>query len=125
MPAESTGPATTAGRLVIDAGSAARSPATGRWQDRGDLVDVVVDGSGKSHNKTMKTMTGTVVDLDGCIGQRPPPRLENRMHTTFVLLQIYSLNIEFYQLQATNTKTGRPAQWALATWAPEGPVSSA
>ena len=43
----------------------------------------------------------------------------------FLLLQIYSLNIEFYQLQATNTKTGRPAQWALATWAPEGPVSSA
>ena len=42
-----------------------------------------------------------------------------------LLLQIYSLNIEFYQLQATNTKTGRPAQWALATWAPEGPVSSA
>ena len=41
-----------------------------------------------------------------------------------LLLQIYSLNIEFYQLQATNTKTGRPAQWALATWAPEGPVSS-
>ena len=42
-----------------------------------------------------------------------------------LLLQIYSLNFEFYQLQATNTKTGRPAQWALATWAPEGPVSSA
>ena len=42
-----------------------------------------------------------------------------------LLLQIYSLNIEFYQLQATHTKTGRPAQWALATWAPEGPVSSA
>ncbi len=42
----------------------------------------------------------------------------------FLLLQIYSLNFEFYQLQATNTKTGRPAQWALATWAPEGPVSS-
>ena len=41
-----------------------------------------------------------------------------------LLLQIYSLNIEFYQLQATNTKTGRPVQWALATWAPEGPVSS-
>ena len=41
-----------------------------------------------------------------------------------LLLQIYSLNFEFYQLQATNTKTGRPAQWALATWAPEGPVSS-
>ena len=35
------------------------------------------------------------------------------------------LNLEFYQLQATYTKTGRPAQWALATWAPEGPVSSA
>ena len=86
MPAESTGPATTAGRLVIDAGSAARSPATGRWQDRGDLVDVVVDGSGKSHNKTMKTMTGTVVDLDGCIDLRPPPRSENRMHTIFVVL---------------------------------------
>ena len=41
-----------------------------------------------------------------------------------LLLQIYSLNFEFYQLQATNTKTGRPVQWALATWAPEGPVSS-
>ena len=41
-----------------------------------------------------------------------------------LLLQIYSLNIEFYQLQATYTKTGQPAQWALATWAPEGPVSS-
>ena len=35
------------------------------------------------------------------------------------------LNLKFYQLQATYTKTGRPAQWALATWAPEGPVSSA
>ena len=45
-------------------------------------------------------------------------------HLFLLLLQIYSLNIEFYQLQATNTKTGRPAQWALATWAPEGPVSS-
>ena len=66
----------------------------------------------------MKTMTGTVVDLDGCIDLRPPPR------SVLLLLQIYSLNIEFYQLQATNTKTGRPAQWALATWAPEGPVSS-
>jgi hypothetical protein len=56
------------------------------WQDRGDLVEEVVDGSGKSHNKTMKTMTGTVVDLDGCIDLRPPPRSENRMHTILLLL---------------------------------------
>jgi len=29
-------------------------------------------------------MTGTVVDLDGCIDLRPPPRSENRMHTTLL-----------------------------------------
>ena len=100
-------PATTAGRLVIDAGSAARSPATGRWQDRGDLVDVVVDGSGKSHNKTMKTMTGTVVDLDGCIDLRPPPRSENRIRLLLFLINNFccfcccSLPVKFIN-QATS-----------------------
>ena len=78
------------------------------------------------HNNTMKPMVGVAVELDGCLVLRPPPMLEFRMHAKPVLLlQIYSLNIEFYQLQATYTKTGRPAQWALATWAPEVPVSSA
>jgi len=43
----------------------------------------------------------------------------------FCCCKFTHLNLEFYQLQATYTKTGRPAQWALATWAPEGPVSSA
>jgi len=53
VPAESTDPAKTTGRLVIDAGSAARSPATARWQDRGELVDEAVAG-GVKHNNTMQ-----------------------------------------------------------------------
>ncbi len=86
MPAESTGPATTAGRLVIDAGSAARTPATAKWQDRGDLVDEAVDGSSKSHTTTMKYMVGVAEELEGCVVLRPPPMLKNRMHAVVVVL---------------------------------------
>ena len=52
VPAESPDPAKTAGRLVIDAGSAPRSPATAKWQDRGDLVAEAVVG-GVEHNNKM------------------------------------------------------------------------
>ena len=64
VPAESTDPAKTTGRLVIDAGSAARSPATARWQDRGDLVEEAVASRGKSHNKTMRQMRGAAAELE-------------------------------------------------------------
>ncbi len=89
MPAESTDPAKTAGRLVIDAGSAPRSPATARWQDRGDLVDEAAVGVSRLHNNTMKLMVGVTEELDRCLVLRPPPMLENRMHAILLLLLLF------------------------------------
>jgi len=95
VPAESTDPAKTAGRLVIDAGSAPRSPATARWQDRGDLVDEAAVGVGKLHNNTMKLMVGVTEELEGCVVLRPPPMLENRMHATSTFVVVIFNNITF------------------------------
>ena len=71
----------------------------------------------------MKLMTGTAAELDGCIDLRLPPMLENRM--LLLLLLIYQLKPRILPATGYLHQDGPASAVALATWAPEGPVSSA